>query len=237
MTQFMMDYSQYTQTLTKVPLFANISEGELNGMLNCFRARVKAYEKEGLIANEGEDYTGIGVILSGSVIVSKVNEQGERVVLSKFTPGQMFGEMIAFSKKDKWPATVTALEKTEIISVDPSLIINTCGRMCDSHRQLIMNMLELISNKALNLNTKVEYLSKKSMRGKLAKYLLEQKQGKTAVNFDVDMNRNELADFLNVSRPSMSRELGRMKEDGLIDFHRQTFRIIHEEGLREAAQL
>lgn len=232
-----MDYRHYTKTLVDVPLFANISEEDLNTMLNCFHATVKTYHKDGLIANEGEPYNGIGVILRGSVIVSKVNEQGERVVISKFGKGQMFGEMIAFSKRNKWPATVSALEETEVITVDLDFIVNTCGNLCDSHRQLVMNMLTIISNKALMLNNKVEYLSKKSMRGKLAKYILEQRRGKATNNFDVDMNRNELADFLNVSRPSMSRELGRMKDEGLIDFHKQTFRIIDKDGLKKAALL
>ena len=232
-----MDYSEYIGVLEQVPLFNNIKGEQLNSMLNCFHSKIREYHKEGLIAIEGEPFTGIGVILRGSVIVSKVNEQGERVVMSKFSKGQMFGEMIAFSRRDHWPATVSAMEETEIITVDPSLIVNTCGKLCDSHRQLIMNMLSLISDKALLLNKKVEYLSKKSMRGKLAKYLIEQKKGKATKNFEVDMNRNELADFLNVSRPSMSRELGRMKEDGLIDFHRQTFKIMDMAALKEAATM
>ena len=232
-----MDYSQYTQILLEVPLFEHIDELQLTHMLSCFRSSVKSYHKEGLIAIEGEPYTGIGVILSGSVIVSKNNEQGERVVISKFGKGQMFGEMIAFSQKDRWPANVSAVEETEIISVDPGLIVNTCGKMCDSHRQLIMNMLTIVSNKALMLNKKVEYLSKKSMRGKIAKYIMEQKKGHATNNFDVDMNRNELSDFLNVSRPSMSRELGRMKEEGLIDFHKQTFKVLDIKALNEAASM
>lgn len=232
-----MNYSKYITTLLKVPLFKEIEELQLVSMLNCFRSTVKTYHKEGLIAIEGEPYTGIGVILSGSVIVSKNNEQGERVVISKFGEGQMFGEMIAFSKRESWPATVSALEETEVISVDPGLILNTCGKMCDSHRQLIMNMLTIVSNKALMLNKKVEYLSKKSMRGKLAKYIMEQKKGKPTNNFDVDMNRNELSDFLNVSRPSMSRELGRMKDEGLIDFHKQTFKVLNVPALKEAASM
>lgn len=232
-----MDYSKYIPVLGKVPLFYNITDMELIGMLTCFHSRVRRYDKEGIIAVEGDPYTGIGVILSGGVIVSKINEQGERVVISKFGQGQMFGEMIAFSEKNKWPATVSALKDTEVISIDPSLIVNTCGKMCGSHRQLIMNMLTLVSNKALVLNKKVEYLSKKSMRGKLAKYIIEQKKGKETKNFEVDLNRNELSDFLNVSRPSMSRELGRMKEDGLIDFHKQTFKILDTVALKEAAAL
>lgn len=232
-----MDYNKHISTLLEVPLFDEIDAIQLSSMLSCFRSKVKAYHKEGLIAIEGEPYTGIGVILSGSVIVSKNNEQGERVVIAKFGQGQMFGEMIAFSQKDRWPATVSAIEETEIISVDPSLIVNTCGKMCDSHRQLIMNMLTIVSNKALILNKKVEYLSKKSMRGKIAKYIVEQKKGKPTNNFDVDMNRNELADFLNVSRPSMSRELGRMKEEGLIDFHKQTFKVLNVMALKEAASM
>lgn len=232
-----MDYSEYLPILKKVTLFLDIEDSQLNGMLNCFHSTVRRYDKEGLIAIEGEPFTGIGVILQGSVIVSKINEQGERVVMSKFGQGQMFGEMIAFSKRDQWPATVSATEETLVISVDPHLILNTCGKMCNSHRQLIMNMLTLVSDKALLLNKKVEYLSKKSMRGKLAKYIIEQKRGKETQNFEVNMNRNELSEFLNVSRPSMSRELGRMKDEGLIDFHKQIFKVLDMDGLKKAASL
>ncbi len=230
-----MNFEHYKEGLKQVALFKDITEEELATMLNCFNSKVKAYKKDSFIIYEGDPYTGIGIVIEGSVVIQKENEQGERIIISKIPQGGMFGEMIAFSRINKWPATVTAQEKTSVIFLDPSNVVTTCSSTCGGHRQLIINMLGLVSNKALVLNKKVEYLSKKSMRGKIAKYIIEQRKPHKKAIFDVDMNRNELADFLNVSRPSMSRELGRMKEEGLIDYNKQTFRIIDLEGLKEAA--
>jgi CRP-like cAMP-binding protein len=97
-------------------------------------------------------------------------------------------------------------------------------------------MLGIISEKALMLNRKVEYLAIKSMRAKISTFLLEQykKTGKTT--FMIPLNRNELADFLNVSRPSMSREMCRMKEEGIIDFHRASIRIINPDALKKSVE-
>lgn len=232
-----MNFEHYKDTLMKVPLFKNINEVELENMLTCFHTKIKAYKKDSFIVFEGDPFTGIGIIVEGGVVIQKENEQGERVLISKFSEGGMFGEMVAFSRIDRWPATVQASAKTAIIFIDPTMLITTCGNLCDGHRQLIMNMLTLVSNKALVLNKKVEYLSKKSMRGKIAKYIIEQRKPHKKAIFQVDMNRNELADFLNVSRPSMSRELGRMKEEGIIDYNKNTFRVIDLEALKEAAAL
>jgi CRP-like cAMP-binding protein len=71
------------------------------------------------------------------------------------------------------------------------------------------------------------------MREKLCRYLVEQSRASGSTMFTMDMNRNELADFLNVSRPSMSRELGRMRDEGLIDFYRGSVRILSLEQLTQ----
>ena len=144
----------------------------------------------------------------------------------------MFGEIAAFSEMDKWPASVKAQANCEVLIVSPEKIVGHCEKMCISHRMLINNMLKIVSQKALILNKKVEYLVIKGMREKIATFLLEtfNKTGQTT--FMIHMNRNELADFLNVSRPSMSREMARMKEDGLIDFHKASIKILNLEGLK-----
>ena len=97
-----------------------------------------------------------------------------------------------------------------------------------------MNMLSVVSEKAINLNRKVEYLAMKSLRAKLSRFLLEQykKAGKTM--FVMPLNRSELSDFLNVSRPSLSREMCRMRDEGIIDFYRSSVQILDEEALKKA---
>ena len=100
-----------------------------------------------------------------------------------------------------------------------------------------MNMLNIISNKALILNRKVEYLSIRSIRGKIIHYLLEQYKHKGKNNFTLPLNRTELADFLNIPRPSLSREMCRMRDEGLIDFHRSSIKINNVENLKALAEL
>ena len=87
------------------------------------------------------------------------------------------------------------------------------------------------------LNKKVEYLTIKSMRGKISTYLLEQYRREGDVNITLPLNRNELSDFLNVSRPSMSREMSKMKDEGIIDFHLTAVKIRNIEGLKHMSAL
>jgi cAMP-binding proteins - catabolite gene activator and regulatory subunit of cAMP-dependent protein kinases len=97
-------------------------------------------------------------------------------------------------------------------------------------------MLKLISDKTLMLNKQVEYLSMKSMRGKISSFLIEQYKKTGYTTFILPMMRNELADFLNVSRPSMSREMGRMRDEGVIDFHKSSIRIKDIAALKQMAE-
>ena len=221
--------------LMRTPLFKEIERQEVEHMLGCFLPKVNPYKKGEVITIEDTPYDGIGIVLSGIATISKTNEVGERVIISQVQEGGVFGEMIAFAKKKRWPATVIAESDVEVMFIKPEAITHHCSRMCVGHRQLMVNMLEILSMKALNLNRKVQYLSIKSMRGKICKFLSEEWSKNEKDFFDIPYNRNELAEFLNVSRPSMSRELKKMKEEGLIDFYQSSFRIINREELFELA--
>ena len=145
----------------------------------------------------------------------------------------MFGEMISFTEKKVWPVTVTAQSDSEIIFISPENIITRCEKMCEAHQILIQNMLKIMSKKALILSRKVDYLSIRSLRGRLCAYLIEQWKSQQTPVFSLPMNRDELADFFNVARPSISRELGKMKEEGYIDFHKSAFKIIDFEAMKK----
>jgi CRP-like cAMP-binding protein len=116
--------------------------------------------------------------------------------------------------------------------VHPEKILNMCNRSCTFHKVILANMIRVIAKKACDLNRKVEYLMLKSINGKLSKYLLEQSAMSGKLTFRLPLNREKLADFLNISRPSMSRELGLMRDRGIIDFHGDLIRIKNEEKLR-----
>ncbi len=226
-------YEKWIGVIKKSPLFKGMNGNELKIMLECLKPRICCYKKNDYIATAGDHFEGLGIILSGVLTVSKEDAAGRRMIMSILKPGDMFGEMAAFSGEGRWPATVNAIEQGTVMFLPPGKIVGSCEKACISHRQLIINMLQVISSKALMLNRKLEYLSVKSMRGKISKFLLEQYKMIGSSTFMIPINRNELADFLNVARPSLSREMARMKEEGIIDFHRSSFRIVNLQALKE----
>ncbi|NLY42896.1 MAG: Crp/Fnr family transcriptional regulator [Clostridiaceae bacterium] len=229
-------YGRWEDILLKVPLFHGFSMENLNTLLTCLRPRIKQYKKGQYVAIEGEKQEGIGIVITGNVTVSKENITGKRVIMDVLKPGDMFGEMAVFSDNGLWPASVFAHEDCTIMFLAAHAIVDNCSRICNNHRMLMLNMLKILTQKALILNRKVEYLSIKSMRGKISTYLLEQYKKKGSPMFTLPMNRDQLADFLNVSRPSMSREMCRMRDEGIIDFHRDSVRINDLDALVKAVE-
>jgi CRP-like cAMP-binding protein len=213
-----------------------MTETELNTMLQCLKPRVYQYKKGENITIEGEHFTGIGVMLSGSASITKENASGGRVIMAVAQPSDMFGEIAAFSKHKVWPATVVAQEECKVMFLPPELIIGNCEKMCVSHKTLINNMLEIVSSRALMLNKKVKYLTIKSLRARVCSLFLEQYNASGSTTFMMPMNRNELADFLNVSRPSLSREMAKMKGEGIIDFYKASIQIQNLDTLKAMAE-
>ena len=228
-------FRKWQEQLATCPLFTGINQEELGTMLACINPVVRSYRKNECLTVAGENFLGVGVVFAGRAIVTKENAAGNRVIISTLQDGDLFGEMVAFSEKKVWPATVLAQQNSEVFFLPPEKIVGNCPRQCLSHRLLITNMLRIVSEKALILSRKVEYLTIKSLRGKIATFLLEQAKKMGAVTFMLPFNRNELADFLNVARPSLSRELGKMKAEGLIDFHGASVKIMDVEALRRTA--
>jgi len=208
-------------------------------MLKCLQPIKVEHKKGEFIATSGEHLRGIGVVVSGKAAVLRETAAGDRIVMAILEPGDLFGEIAAFAKEPRWPATVQAQEASTVLIIPRDRIVGQCANACSWHETLIKNMLRIVTEKALILNQKVTYLTIKSMRGRISAFLLDHCSRQRAVFgkegvavLTLPTNRNEMADFLGVSRPSMSRELSRMKEEGLIDFHLSTFRILDLDGLK-----
>ncbi len=218
--------------LEKTPLFKGIASQDMVNMIGCLNPRVYSYQKNHPIASIGDPFLGLGIILEGEVIIAKENIAGNRMIMTVLKTGDMFGEMMSFSMHTTWIAAATAQTQAKIVFISPEKVISQCEKMCSGHKKLIENILVIMAKKALLLNRKVEYLTIKSLRGKLSAYLLETQKSTQDNFFELPMNRDEMADFFNVARPSISRELSKMKDDGLIDFHKSTFKIINLDKLK-----
>lgn len=229
-------YKKWLEPITKCVLFEGIGTEELLGVLQCMNLTLSEYKKGDYLTIAGNDFSQIGVVLSGTVALTKETASGNRVIIGLLGAGEMFGEMAAYSDKRSWPLTVIAQTNCTIMFFSQDKIVGCCDRVCTSHKKLIMNMLKVVSNRAFMLNKKVEYLSLKSLRGKISTYLLEEYNKTGNKTFQLTLNRNELADFINVSRPSLSRELCKMRDEGIIDFHSTAIKIKDFETLKELSE-
>ncbi len=219
-------FDAYISVLLKCVLFQGIKEDEISQMLGCITPRAAEYSKGELMMEAAGSMKEIGIVIAGMVAVTKETPLGERIVLNKISAGGIFGEVAALSDSQLSPATIYASENSTVLFILPERILAPCQNVCPWHRQLTTNLIHLVADKALYLNRKIDYLTIKSMRGKICTYLYERYCKTHSLRFSLPYNRNELAEFFNVSRPSMSRELGRMRDEEIIAFHGNTFEVL-----------
>jgi len=215
-------------------LFRNIENKALGVMLDCLNPRMKKYRQREIIVSHGETFTGIGIIAGGRIALTREQYSGNRIIMGFLNSGNIFGEMIAFSDSNTWPLTVIAQEDSTILYLPPDRITTTCSNVCASHTTLILNMLGILSNRALMLNRKIEHLSARSIRGKISSYLLDTLREKRENIVVIPMKRHELADYLNIPRPSLSRELGLMRNEGIISFEGSAITVNDVRKLEES---
>lgn len=216
---------KFIDIIKDVRLFHGINQDDLVHMLDCLGATARSYKKDDFIWLTGDRISMVGVVLHGQVSVLKEDIHGNRRILATVKPKDVFGEALAFSRIKDSPVTVQALTDTTVLFVNFRRIYSICSNACAFHSRLIQNMLMLIAEKNLVLSEKIDIIGMRTTRQKIAAYLLNQRdtQGKATIHIPYD--RSELADYLNVNRSALSRELGKMRDEGLVSFHKNTFTL------------
>lgn len=219
-------YTQKSEILLKSQLFKGIEEENLESLLNCLNPSVRKYGKNDVVAAEGMRLTGIGLVLSGALNISKTSISGNRILLGTAEEGELFGENAAFSEENVWPASVESQTESEVMFIKPASIVNQCSNVCIWHGKLQYNMLGILSEKALKLTRKIEYLAIKGLKAKICTYLysIYIKTGRKEIT--LPMKKYELAEFFNTARPSLSREMINLRNDGVIYFSGSNVKLL-----------
>jgi len=207
-------------------IFKGIEADELETMLSCLGAKTVSYKKGAAILLEGDPADSVGIVISGTVHIIKEDFYGNRSIMAKAETGELFGEVFACADLDTIPVSVFAAENSEIMFINCKKVLTVCNVSCTFHNILISNLLRIVSEKALFLNQKIDFLSKRNTREKILAYLSAIAKQKGTNDFTIPFNRQELADFLCVERSAMSAELSRMQRDGLIEYSRSHFRLL-----------
>lgn len=222
----------HKDVLLHCPLFEHIAAHELIPLLSCLQTHLKTYEEGAYIFSLGDQVDHIGIVLSGHLELIKENAAGTRMIVAFLGPTQLFGEGIVCTSRRLSPVSVRARSQTQILFIPYERLVKSCSKACSFHTHLITNMLRILGDKNYMLNAKMDLLILKGIQEKLITYLLGEAQRKGSLFFEIAPNRNELAEFLNVSRTSMCRELAQLKEENLLDYHKNSFKLKDLEGLK-----
>lgn len=220
-------YKEYNEILLKSQLFKDIKKENLSHLLKCMGAVIRSYGKFDVVAAEGMRLNGIGIVLEGKLTISKTGITGNRILMGTVGPSELFGENAAFVEKREWPANVESIQNSRVMFIKPKNIINQCANSCSWHAKLQENMLGILSKKALRLTKKIEYLSIKGLKAKICTYLYDIYLNSGRKQFNLSMKKYELAEFFNTARPSLSREMINLREDGVIDFNGSRIKLLN----------
>lgn len=215
----------YYPVLKKVMLFDGIDEADIGSLLKCLSANEKKFNKGDIIYMDGDTILHVGIVLSGKVQIIKEDYFGNRTIMTEIGEGEIFGEVFACSKTDKIPVTVVSATNSVVLFVNYRHVITVCSSSCEFHLKLIENMLGILARKNFMLNHKIDCLSKRTTRERILTYLSFQSKKAKSNSFTIPFNRQELADYLCVDRSAMSSELGKMRDEGMVEFNKNKFTL------------
>lgn len=215
------DYS----ILGRSPLFRGIPAGDFGVLLEHLKAETRSYKKGDLICHAGEHTNALGIVLTGSVTIESDDIFGNRSVLDKVGPGQVFAETYACVPNEPMLVNVAAAENCTVLFLKTAQILSPCPVNCRHHGKLIENLLLVSAQKNLSLSRRIFHTAPKTIRGRLISYLSFQAIRESSDSFTIPFNRQQLADYLSVDRSALSKEMGKMRDEGILNFSKNHFEL------------
>lgn len=215
----------FVPVLKKTKLFSGVGDEEISTMLSCLGASLFTYKKGEFVLRQGEHLSNILVLVEGSLHIQRDDYWGNRSILGHIGIGEIFGEAYAAPDSGTLLNDVIAVEDSAVYFFDVKRVISTCSSACRFHTMVVQNLFFAISEKNRTLVQKLDYLSRRTTREKLISYLSEEAKKQNSPCITIPFNRQQLADYLSVDRSAMSNELGKMRDEGLLEFEKNRFRL------------
>ena len=204
-------------------LFSGVSKDELPAVLSCLEAKKVSFPKDAFLLCTGDTAESIGLVLSGSVLIIQEDIWGNCNILSKLGAGETFAAAFACAPGAVLNVSVAAGTDAEVMFLNVKRILTVCSNACGHHGKILRNLLGELAEKNLRLNKKLSHMGQRTTRAKLMSYLSAEAQRLGKHEFDIPFSRQQLADYLAVERSGLSLELGKMRTEGLLDFHKNHF--------------
>ena len=213
--------------LVNNPLFRGITPERLFADLEEISFHTRSYKKGEILAQQGAVCNRLVILTKGSVRGEMIDYSGRLIKVEDIAAPRAIAPLFLFGEENRYPVEVTANEPTEVIELPNSSVLSLFRK----NEQFLENYMNLSANYARTLSDKLFFMSFKTIRQKLASYLLRLYKQQQQTHITLDRSQQELSDYFGVSRPSLARELAHMQEDGLLIADRKHITILQKEEL------
>ena len=219
-----MDYS----LLSNAPLFKGLSHDEIEKILDNVPHNVKKFQSGSMICLSGEHVNSLMVVISGIVKGEMADYAGRVIKIEDIAAPDTLAPAFLFGSRNRFPVNVIAVSSAELLLISKTDFL----KLLMINDTILVNFLDMISNRSQFLSEKIKFLNFKTIKGKLAHFIL-QKAGNDLSSVILEMTQNELADLFGVARPSVARVLRELEEGGFIEAKGKNIKIIDKEGLAD----
>lgn len=208
-------------------LFKGIDQNDCRRMISCFNADIRKFKTGSKIMDYSDNPDKLGIVLSGTAVMVRYDINGVRSIMESLGEQSIFGVYFTFTASQRSGIEIIAENECEIMFVKRSEITKRCENACQCHSRVVENLLELMSEKAISLNERIEVLSQRSIEDKLISCLsiIEEKtpKGKTP---KIPFSTTALSDYLCVNRSALQREMTRLKKAGILTISKRKFTLV-----------
>lgn len=222
-----MKLDKYIDVICKSVLFQALTKEETLCVFEYLNYKISNYSKDDIIFQEDQNCDNLGLILDGNVEIQKIDSNGKVLAVATFNKSDIFGELLIFSDHNKFPMTIVSKSNSTILHIAKDSVV----KLCQSETNFLYAYLKLVSNKAFILNQKLKEVTLKTIRQQIIEFILQQADEQASDEIQLKMTKKEWADKIGVQRPSLSRELIKMKEEGLINYEKSTVYILNKHDL------
>ena len=216
---------------TQSPLFRGMTEEEIELCLKEAKADIVGFRKGETIFNQGDTPRYITMLVEGSVSIGNDSVNGKRSIMGLFSnPGELFGEVFLFLNHNEYVNYAYASSPSKILEIPKEYLTRPGANPSALQSRMLSNMITIFAERTFYLNNRLQVLSCSTLRQKIARFILQNMNERDRVT--LKMSREEFADFLNAARPSLSRELMKMQDDGFIKVVRKDLIVKNLEGLK-----
>ena len=215
---------KYLEIIEKCPFFSSKDGFSTKEILNALGAEIKQYQKGEFIHKSGEPFSRFGMLLSGTAQACIDDIEGNRMIMADINVGITFGESLCYLAVPDSPVYVFSSEKSSVLWLCPNKVFE--GENSALKNLILKNYARMLAERTLAMNTRIQVLSKLHLKDKILTYLSSLAGQNGSKVFTVPLSREDMATYIGANRAALSRELATLKKEGIIDYYRNTFKIL-----------